>query len=133
MTLHSCFQPASPAHILSKCYNIIQPPSSPHLLHMHARTHTQRHRTGTHTRTHKHTRYQTLSKSQTLIAETLTVGNLLDGGGDNSVVRAPDSRLKGRGVESLLERRENFRLQGRLSVLTLISVSVPPPCYHSST
>ena len=26
-----------------------------------------------------------------------------------------------------------FLLQGRLSVLTLISVSVPPPCYHSST
>ena len=43
------------------------------------------------------------------------------------------SWLKGRGFESLLERRENFLLQGRLSVLTLISVSVPPPCYHSST
>ena len=54
-------------------------------------------------------------------------------GGDSSVVRAPDSWLKGRGFESLLERRENFHLQGRLSVLTLISVSVPPPCYHSST
>ena len=54
-------------------------------------------------------------------------------GGDSSVVRAPDSWLKGRGFESLLERRENFLLQGRLSVLTLISVSVPPPCYHSST
>ena len=37
------------------------------------------------------------------------------------------------GFESLLERRENFLLQGRLSVLTLISVSVPPPRYHSST
>ena len=48
------------------------------------------------------------------------------GGGDSSVVRAPDSWLKGRGFESLLERRENFLLQGRLSVLTLISVSVPP-------
>ena len=57
----------------------------------------------------------------------------LCGGGDSSVVRAPDSWLKGRGFESLLERRENFLLQGRLSVLTLISVSVPPPCYHSST
>ena len=56
-----------------------------------------------------------------------------DGGGDSSVVRAPDSWLKGRGFESLLERRENFLLQGPLSVLTLISVSVPPPCYHSST
>ena len=55
------------------------------------------------------------------------------GGGDNSVVRAPDSWLKGRGFESLLERRENFLLRGRLSVLTLLSVSVPPPCYHSST
>ena len=41
--------------------------------------------------------------------------------------------LKGRGFESLLKRRENFLLQGRLSVLTLISVSVPPPCYRSST
>ena len=56
-----------------------------------------------------------------------------NGGGDSSVVRAPDSWLKGRGFESLLERRENFLLRGRLSVLTLISVSVPPPCYHSST
>ena len=55
------------------------------------------------------------------------------GGGDSSVVRAPDSWLKGRGFESLLERRENFLLHGRLSVLTLISVSVQPPCYHSST
>ena len=54
-------------------------------------------------------------------------------GGDSSVVRAPDSWLKGRGFESLLERWENFLLQGRLSVLTLISVSVPPPCYHSCT
>ena len=31
------------------------------------------------------------------------------------------------------ERQENFLLQGQLSVLTLISVSVPPPCYRSST
>ena len=34
--------------------------------------------------------------------------------------------MKGCGFESLLERRENFLLQGRLSVLTPISVSVPP-------
>ena len=54
-------------------------------------------------------------------------------GGDSSVVRAPDSWLKGRGFESLLERRENFLPHGRLSVLALISVSVPPPCYCSST
>ena len=54
------------------------------------------------------------------------------GGGDSSVVRAPDS-WPSRGFESLEERRENCLLQGRLSVLTLISVSVPPPCYRSST
>ena len=55
------------------------------------------------------------------------------GGGDSSVVRAPDSLLKGRRFESLLEGQENFLLQGRLSVLTLISVSIPPLCYRSST
>ena len=55
------------------------------------------------------------------------------GGGDSSVVREPDSWSKGRGFESLQERRENFLLQGQLSVLTLISVSVPSPCYCSST
>ena len=60
--------------------------------------------------------------------------------GDSSVVRAPDSWLKGRGFESLQDRRDfflsfflSFFLQGRLSVLTLISISVPPPCYCSST
>ena len=62
-----------------------------------------------------------------------TIQHAKVGGGDSSVVRAPDSWLKGRGFESLLERRENFLLHGQLSVLTLISVSVPPPCYHSST
>ena len=41
------------------------------------------------------------------------------GGGDSSVVRATDSWSKGRGFESLQERRENFLLQGQLSVLTL--------------
>ena len=49
-----------------------------------------------------------------------------------SVVRVPDSRLKGCGFESLQEQRENFILQGQLSVLTLISVSVPPLRYCSS-
>ena len=38
--------------------------------------------------------------------------------GDSSVIRAPDLRSKGRRFESLLERRENFLLQGQLSVLT---------------
>ena len=65
--------------------------------------------------------------------KTLLTRAVWNGGRDSSVVRAPDSWLKGRGFESLLERRENFLLQGRLSVLTLISVSVPPPCYRSST
>ena len=53
-------------------------------------------------------------------------------GGNNSVVRAPDSWLKGCGFESLQERRENFLLHGRLFVLTLISLSVPLPCYITS-
>ena len=53
--------------------------------------------------------------------------------GDSSVVRAPGSWLKGRGFESLQERREDFLLQGQLSVLTLTSVSVLPLCYRSST
>ena len=48
------------------------------------------------------------------------------GSGDSSVVRAPDSWLKGRGFESLLERRENFLLQGQLSVLTLIRYPFHP-------
>ena len=38
------------------------------------------------------------------------------GGGDSSVVRAPDSWLKGRGFESLLERRENFQYGKCLSL-----------------
>ena len=54
------------------------------------------------------------------------------GSGDSSVVRAPDSCLKGRRFESLQEQQENFLLQGQLSVLTLISVIVSPMCYRSS-
>ena len=54
------------------------------------------------------------------------------GGGDSSVVRAPDLWLKGHGFESLQERRENFLLQGRLSVLTYFGIR-STPCYHSST
>ena len=52
--------------------------------------------------------------------------------GDRSVVRAPDSWLKVHGFESPQEWWENFLLRGQLSVLTLISVSIPPPCYCSS-
>ena len=58
---------------------------------------------------------------------TLTEPSPWQGSGDSSVVRVPDSWLKGCGFESLQERRENFLLQGQLCVLTLISVSVPPP------
>ena len=51
---------------------------------------------------------------------------------DSSVVKALDSWLKGCGFESLQEQQDNFLLQGQLSVLTLILVSVPSPCYRSS-
>ena len=47
---------------------------------------------------------------------------LVASSGCSSVVRASDSRLKCPGFESPQERRENFLLQGRLSVLTFISV-----------
>ena len=42
------------------------------------------------------------------------------------MVRAPDLCSKGAGFKSPQEQRENALLQGQLSVLTLISVSVPP-------
>ena len=57
----------------------------------------------------------------------------IGGSGESSVVRAPDSWSKRRGFESWHELRENFLLQGQLSVLTLISVSVPPPPTHPTT
>ena len=47
--------------------------------------------------------------------------------------RAPDSWSKGHGFESWQERRENFPLHVQLSVPTFLSVSVPLPCYCSST
>ena len=59
-------------------------------------------------------------------AERIISDNSWNGSGDSSVVRAPDSSLKGHGFESLQERRENFLLHGQLSVPTLTSVSVPP-------
>ena len=52
--------------------------------------------------------------------------NKTAGSGNSSVVRAPDSGSKGLGFESSQERLDNFLLQGQLSVLTLISVSVLP-------
>ena len=54
-------------------------------------------------------------------------------GRDNLVVRALGSRSKGHGFESRQELRENFLLQGQILVMTLISVSVPLSCFHSST
>ena len=48
------------------------------------------------------------------------------GSGDSSVARAPDPWLKGHRFKSLQLWWENFLFQGQLSVLTLISVSVPP-------
>ena len=58
-------------------------------------------------------------------------GHIL-GSGDSSVVRVLDLWSKGLGFESREEQWDNFLLLGQLSVLTLISVSVPPLCYHSS-
>ena len=59
--------------------------------------------------------------------------NVQWGSGDSSLVRASDPWLKGPGFESLQERWDNFLFQRQLFVLTLILVSVPPPCYRSST
>ena len=64
---------------------------------------------------------------------SVSISVSLLGNVDTSVFRMPDSWLKGRGFESTQERRENFLLHGRLYVLTLISVSVLPQCYRSST
>ena len=52
---------------------------------------------------------------------------LITGSSDSSVVGAPDSCQKGLGFESPPERQESFLLHVKLSVLILISVSVPPP------
>ena len=40
--------------------------------------------------------------------------------------------LARRTHDSQQEQQENFLLRGQLSALTLIAVSVPPPCYRSS-
>jgi len=87
------------------------------------------------THTTVHNAKCTILKILTILSVTIMTESchVLVRGGDSSVVKAPDSWLKGRGFESLLEWRENFLLQGRLSVLTLISVSIPPLCYRSST
>ena len=58
---------------------------------------------------------------------------LVLGSGNSSVVREPDSWLKGCRFESLQERRENFLLQGQLSVLTFYFSIRSNLCYCSST
>ena len=50
----------------------------------------------------------------------------LNWGGDSSVVRTPDLWLKGHRFKSLQEQRENFLLQGQLSVLTLFQYPFHP-------
>ena len=57
---------------------------------------------------------------------------LIIGRGDSSVVRALDLGSKGCRIESWPEQWENFLLQGQLSVLGSISVSIPPQCYCCS-
>ena len=59
--------------------------------------------------------------------------SLLLGSGNGSVVERRTRDPTVHGWEFRQEQRENFLLQGHLSVLTLFSVSVPPPCYRSST
>ena len=56
-------------------------------------------------------------------AKIAAYGNL--GSGAGSVVGAPDSWLKGRGFESLQERRENFIIQGQLPALTRSAPTLP--------
>ena len=68
------------------------------------------------------------STNSLLCATTASTGEQ-----DSSAVRVPDSWSKGPGFKPWQEQQENFLLQGQLSVLTLISVYVPPPCYRSST
>ena len=46
---------------------------------------------------------------------------------------SPGLLIAGSQFKSRQERQENFLLQGQLPVLTLLSVSVPPLSYRSST
>ena len=50
----------------------------------------------------------------------------------SSAVRVLDLWSKGCGFECQQRRQQTFLLQGQLSVLTFISVSIPPLCCHSS-
>ena len=59
----------------------------------------------------------------------------INGSGNSPIVTAPDSWSKGCrfNFKSPQEQWENIFLQGQLSVHALISVSIPPLCYHSTT
>ena len=60
----------------------------------------------------------------------------LTGSGDGSVVSRvsrDSSHWLGSGFEFLQGLRENFLVQGPLSVLRLISASVPPTCYRGNS
>ena len=60
--------------------------------------------------------------------------NIGEGDGDSSVVRAPGLVTERSRVQIPAgAAAEFFFSKGRLSVLTLIPVAVPPPCYRSST
>ena len=79
----------------------------------------------------------TATTVQCTIVGALRTGNsvtqLLQYSQDSLLVTVPDSRSKGCKFESRQEWRENFLLQCQLCVLTLYSVSVPPPYYHGGT
>ena len=80
--------------------------------HTHACAHT--HTTHTHTHTHTHTCTHVKSNRGVWRAQTA-------------------SWSKGLRYESLQEWWDNCLLQGQLSVLTLVSVSIPHPSYRSGT
>ena len=73
----------------------------------------------THPHTHHWAKKTKETKTRTISWPTLHSGEL-----DSSVVRVLDSWWNGHGFKS----RQNFLLQGQLSMLTPISVPILPPC-----
>ena len=56
------------------------------------------------------------------------------GGGGGAAANSIETVLKKLIFKGVLTGKRGWlNGSGQLSVLTLISVSVPPPCYHSST
>ena len=72
-----------------------------------------------------------ISRMKCVLSIAESTPDMKHGERSSSMVRAPDSWWEGRGFESRQERRENVLLLDQLSVLALISVSIPSPCYHS--